>query len=340
MTTPSVSSTPKAERPNFDHAKQLAEANYRLILEDLGLEIDRYGDSKGCCPAHGGDNPRAFSYCSKRHTWLCFTHKCNEKSGAGILGLIKEAKGCTWTQMIAYVEDICGQKIGTLTPEELELRRFINVQKQQTLQKVKYVPRAFPPDVLKNAERDYSYFLGRGVSEKMLVEFDNFVCTNSTKPLANRSCFPLHDDEGEIIGFAGRSLDSAEPKWKFECAKKTTNSVLFNLNRAKDHIRVSGTAIVVEGFLDNIKLWELGYLNTVSSFGVDLHLGQRDLLLKYGAKRLIIAYDPDPAGTEGAERICRKNKLMFDCVDLTPIIPAEPADLSAEQIEEYFGEYR
>lgn len=322
---------------DFDQAKIIAESQHSKILKDLGFETDRYGDAKGPCPVHGGDNGRAFSYCGKRHTWQCFTHKCHNLDGCSILGLIKNTKEYTWSEVMEYIERITGKRIASISESDLERSTFIQTQKRQSGELDDYQPTFYPDTILAKTHKDYTYFINRGCSENVLQAYDNFVAIEPYKPLSNRSCFPIRDDLGQIVGFTGRSLDDREPKWKFIAAKRVTGNTLFGLHKSKTYIQKTGVAILVEGILDYLMLVQHGVLNAVCTFGVELHNGQRDLLLKYGAKKLILAYDPDPAGIGASEKIMKKSKLYFDIVNITGIIPVEPSDMSTEQIEEYFG---
>jgi len=324
--------TQKELLPDFHQAKILAEAYEQIILEDLGLELDRYGDCKGPCPVHCGDNPRAFSYSSKRHTWQCFTKKCHLEYKTSILGLIRGIKDCTWDEVIDYVENITGKKIKEISQADIERKSFI---KQHTPTQEDYKPTIYPESILSSATKDYSYFLGRGFSEEILKEYDNFVCLDKTKALSNRSCFPIRDLYGRIVGFTGRTLVGEEPKWKTIASKYTLQNNLFGLHKAKYHIS-NRTIILVEGPLDHIKLAQYGILHSVSSCGIQLYQEQINALLNVGIQKIKIAYDPDDAGKVATKRIADSLRLMFDIESLSFNLPCDPGEMTQEQIMEHF----
>ena len=71
---------------------------------------------------------------------------------------------------------------------------------------------------------------------------------------------------------------------------------LYPLDRAKAAIRKSGIAVIVEGYTDALMAHQAGFENVVASLGTALTPGQVALLTRYAAKKIVLAYDVDPAG--------------------------------------------
>jgi DNA primase len=71
---------------------------------------------------------------------------------------------------------------------------------------------------------------------------------------------------------------------------------LYPLDRAKASIRKSGIAVIVEGYTDALMAHQAGFDNVVASLGTALTPGQVALLTRYAAKKIVLAYDVDPAG--------------------------------------------
>src|SRR5450756_881209 len=71
---------------------------------------------------------------------------------------------------------------------------------------------------------------------------------------------------------------------------------LYPLDRAKAAIRKSGIAVIVEGYTDALMAHQAGFDNVVASLGTALTPGQIALLTRYAAKKIVLAYDVDPAG--------------------------------------------
>jgi DNA primase len=77
--------------------------------------------------------------------------------------------------------------------------------------------------------------------------------------------------------------------------------VLFNLDRAKEHIRALDYAILVEGQMDCISVFSAGFKNVVASSGTAFTEAQVRLLARY-SKRVVVNFDPDAAGAAATER--------------------------------------
>lgn len=119
-----------------------------------------------------------------------------------------------------------------------------------------------------------------------------------------RLMFPIHNDAGKLIAFAGRAMvDGDEPKYlnspETEVYRKS--HVLYNLHRAKDAIRKQDVAILVEGYMDVIGVTQGGVPEVVASCGTAL-TDQQVKLLKRFSDQIVVNFDPDTAGTNATER--------------------------------------
>jgi DNA primase len=120
----------------------------------------------------------------------------------------------------------------------------------------------------------------------------------------NRLMFPIHSESGKIIAFAGRALAAGEePKYlnSSETPIYRKNQVLYNLHRAREPVRKSDLAILVEGYMDVIGLHAAGVREVVASCGTALTSGQVRTLKRY-SENLVVNFDPDAAGSNAAER--------------------------------------
>jgi len=120
----------------------------------------------------------------------------------------------------------------------------------------------------------------------------------------NRLMIPIHDWKGRPIGFGARALkDGDEPKYlnspQTELFDKS--KTLYGLHIAKNAIRESGQAVIVEGYLDAITAHQAGFANVVASLGTALTEMQFKQLQKL-AKRFILALDADTAGVNAMQR--------------------------------------
>jgi DNA primase len=121
----------------------------------------------------------------------------------------------------------------------------------------------------------------------------------------HRVMVPIRDRQGRVIGFGGRALDGAEPKYlnspETEVFAKGQN--LFALDRAADPIRRADQAVVVEGYFDAISLHAAGITHAVAALGTALSQQQITQLCRCcDSKRLVLNFDADGAGVRAAER--------------------------------------
>ena len=151
------------------------------------------------------------------------------------------------------------------------------------------------------------HLTSEGVSEDILKELKLSAVSQKTGKLFDyfrgRVIFPIIDTRKRVIGFGGRIIGDGEPKYlnSSESAAFHKGSNLFALNLAKEHIQELGYAILVEGYMDVIGLYQYGVCNAVASLGTALTDNQAKLLKKY-TKKVIICYDSDPAGIKAAIR--------------------------------------
>jgi DNA primase len=121
----------------------------------------------------------------------------------------------------------------------------------------------------------------------------------------HRVMVPIRDRQGRVIGFGGRSLDGAEPKYlnSPETEVFAKGKHLFALDRAADPIRRADVAVVVEGYFDAISLHAAGITQAVAALGTALSQQQITQLCRCcDSKRLVLNFDADRAGVRAAER--------------------------------------
>src|SRR5580692_4996835 len=141
---------------------------------------------------------------------------------------------------------------------------------------------------------------------------DDKPTTNDQRPTTiyskfrNRVMFPITNETGRVIAFAGRTLstdDKAGPKYlnSPETAIYSKSRVLFNLDQAKEAIRKLDYAILVEGQMDCISVYAAGFHNVIASSGTAFTEIQVKLLARF-SKKVVVNFDPDTAGAKAAER--------------------------------------
>ena len=119
----------------------------------------------------------------------------------------------------------------------------------------------------------------------------------------NRIMFPLYDLEGNVNGFSGRIyLDKNGNKYvntkETKIFKK--GELLYNYKEAKTLARKEKSIIIVEGFMDVIRLWSIGVKNVVATMGTAVTKFQADLINKM-APNIILMFDGDSAGNKATQ---------------------------------------
>ncbi|MGB7593088.1 MAG: DNA primase, partial [Terriglobia bacterium] len=118
-----------------------------------------------------------------------------------------------------------------------------------------------------------------------------------------RIIFPIANDSGKVVAFAGRALGDEQPKYlnSPETPIYTKGRVLYHLDRAAQAIRKLDYTILVEGYMDCIAVASSGIENVAASCGTSLTESQIRLLARY-SRRVVVNYDPDSAGVAATER--------------------------------------
>ncbi|MGH9353189.1 MAG: DNA primase, partial [Terriglobia bacterium] len=118
-----------------------------------------------------------------------------------------------------------------------------------------------------------------------------------------RITFPIANESGKVVAFAGRSLGDEEPKYlnSPETPIYTKSRILYHLHTAAPEIRKQDGAILVEGYMDSIALASSGVIHVVASCGTSLTVSQIRLLGR-STRRVVVNFDPDSAGIAATER--------------------------------------
>lgn len=119
----------------------------------------------------------------------------------------------------------------------------------------------------------------------------------------NRLLFPIHDLQGNMVAFGGRVLDDSLPKYinSPETDVYHKGKILYGLYQARDAMRHSGDALVVEGYFDVLALHRAGFTNAVATCGTALTEDHARLLKRY-AEKILLIFDEDAAGKQATFR--------------------------------------
>lgn len=152
----------------------------------------------------------------------------------------------------------------------------------------------------------YRYLTGLGIDPGRLLEVGLISKSRDGRyfdKFRNRVMFPIINTKGKVIGFGGRVLDDGTPKYlnspESQIFLKKNN--LYGLNLTRKDINKENCAILVEGYMDVISLYQHGVRNVSASLGTALTENQASLLKRY-TDNIILSYDADEAGQKAALR--------------------------------------
>ncbi len=195
-----------------------------------------------------------------------------------------------------FHEKLLSDKVGAPARRYLAKRGIL----QETIEKYRlgYAPSGWRNLVghfqTRSVDTKLAESLGLIISKKPQGWYDHF---------RNRVIFPITDINRRVIGFGGRALDDAMPKYlnspESPIYKKSQS--IYGIETAGREIRQLDLAVVVEGYFDLLTLHQNGFTNAVAPLGTALTLDQVRILKRY-TRNFVIIFDPDEAGIKAAFR--------------------------------------
>ena len=301
-----------------DDAKERIRARLdlaQLIGEQVVLKPAGRGQLKGLCPFHAEKTP-SFHVHVDRGFFYCFG--CGAKGDA--FDYVMRTRGVGFVEALTMLGERTGVEVEP--PSAKQGRR-------RDLQEVNAVALAFFRAQLERGPA-LAYLEGRGLERESIDRWELGYAPDSWDALLrhaltkgvrdddllaagllsenergrrydrfrDRVVFPIRDGLGRLLGFAGRVLGDALPKYlntpETELFKKS--ELLYGLDRARTAIRESGEVVVVEGYMDVIALHQEGFANAVAALGATLTSEQGESLARLDVQRVLLAFDADEAG--------------------------------------------
>lgn len=285
-----------------------------LISEYIPL-VQKGKNYFGVCPFHNDTNP-SMSVSREKQIYKCFS--CGASGNA--FNFIMDYDHIDFKEAIR----VLGEKVGvevkgiTVAPKITKYDRFYDVYDLAN----KYYQNNLNSKAGINAKK---YLETRHIDEELIKEFgiglalDNHnalttilsnkdysikeleqigLSSNNHDTYINRIMFPLHDISGHVVGFSGRIYDDSNLN-KYLNTKETIifkkGECLYNYHIARDHARKLKYVIVVEGFMDAIRLSQIGYKNVIAIMGTAMTSEQMQLVKKLSTN-VYLSLDGDGPG--------------------------------------------
>lgn len=300
----------------------------------------------GLCPFHNEKTP-SFSVHPGRQTFHCFG--CGE--GGNVITFLMKYENYSFQEALKVLADRAGIKLPEANYSEQAKARA--KQREILLNINKDTATYYYRLLRKPAGRTgLAYFEKRGLSPETMQQFGLGYADGSRNDLIgflknrgyddenillsgvaaydekrglhdkfwNRVIFPIMDVTNRVIGFGGRVMGDAKPKYlnspETPVFDKSRN--LYGLNIAKKNR--CGYFILCEGYMDVIAMHQAGFSQAVASLGTSFTEGQATVLKRY-VKQVLLSYDSDNAGVTAALRnigILKQAGITAKVVDLRP----------------------
>ena len=311
------------------------------------VRLQKKGSSYfGLCPFHNEKSP-SFSVSPGKQMYYCFG--CG--AGGNVFTFIMEYENFAFIEAVKYLAERAGVKLpeGEYSKEQraaadlktvlLEVNKkaasyyYYQLKQESGRQAYEYLKnRELSDETIKSFGLGYSskysdslyrYLKGKGYSDAILKESGLFSADERYgmhDKFWNRVMFPIMDVNNRVIGFGGRVMGDAKPKYlnspETKIFDKSRN--LYGLNIARKSRK--NYLIVCEGYMDVISMHQAGFTNAVASLGTALTSGHASLMSRY-TKEVLLTYDSDEAGQKAALRgipILREAGIKPRVVNLAP----------------------
>ena len=318
-----------AEAGSFaERVKQQADI-VRVIGEYVRLKKSG-ANFTGLCPFHQEKSP-SFAVHPVKQIYHCFG--CG--AGGDVFKFVMEMDKSTFPEAIRTVAEKCGIAIPKPRERSPEERRE-NQQRSALVEMHREAAAFFARCLHESPEGKVAmaYLDDRGLDREMMKRFGlgfapsagdaalRFLKQKYPEKLLDvsglisrdqggraydrfrrRIMFPISNEAGKVIAFGGRAMGDDMPKYMNspETPIYSKSNVLYHLDRAKEALRQSDFAVLVEGYMDAIAVARAGISNVVASCGTSLAEPQIKLLGRF-TRRIIVNYDPDTAGQVATER--------------------------------------
>lgn len=282
---------------------------------------------KARCPFHKEKTP-SFMVSPDRQSWHCFG-SCSE--GGDIIKFLMKYENLEFYDALK----ILAEKAGV----EIQASGNRDFQANAALYKVMEATKDFYKINLTRSDLIKLYLGERGLKDETIQEFELGLAPDGSDVLTrhllklghriadiekaglalktergtywdrfrSRVMFPIYNHVGKVVAFTGRVLPSNDNPnvGKYVNSPETPvfqkSKILYGFHKTKNDIREAKTAVIVEGQMDFLMMWQDGVKNVVASSGTALTPDHLTALRRL-ADELVLSFDADEAGQLAAER--------------------------------------
>lgn len=296
---------------DFKEIKQRVSMEATLGHYNVRLRRVNQHSLRGRCPlpTHSSDQSKeSFIVQTEKNIWACQSTSCvagrKGRKGGNVLDFVSIMANCSIRDAALTLRDVflaAPSPASPTTKKEDEAKKdFPPATHSENAGDEFNKPLTF---ALKEIDHVHPYLRQRGITEETAKVFGvgYFAGRGS---MSGRVVVPIQNERGELIAYAGRSIDATEPKYKLPAGFKKS-AELFNLQRVIALPESSrGRVIVCEGFFDCMKVHQAGLHAVVGLMGSTLSDAQEKVLHQFA--HVILFLDGDEAGREAARGIAAR----------------------------------
>ena len=288
----------------------------------------------GVCPFHDDNNP-SMSVSQSKQMYRCFS--CG--ASGSVFHFIRDYENISFQEAVKKVAEMGGIKVDIRNDKKVK----DNIEYHEIYElSLKYYMNNLNS---KSGKEAREYLNNRNIDDTTIKEFQIGLSLNKRNSLSNllikkfkekdildsalvgkndygmydffqeRIMFPLYDLNGKVVAYSGR-IYNKEDSAKYFNTRETEvfkkGELLYNYHRARNIARMKNKIIIVEGFMDVIRMHTIGVKNVIAMMGTAV-TDMQARLIKRMAKEVILCFDGDSAGSK-ATKSCIDELSKIDVI--------------------------
>jgi DNA primase len=330
---------------SFDEIKKTV--TLQMAIERYGIPLRRVNANtlRGKCPlpSHGSETSKeSFTATLTKGVggaWACQSQSCIKsrgRVGGNVLDFVAAMERCSVRDaaiklQMWFLVPAAGNGSGSVGKEP-GAKSFAGKEPEHDLVSKKESNGGGESDSnkpltfnLQNIDHAHPYLKERGVSIETAQKFGVGFFPGKGS-MHDRIVIPIHNSKGELVAYAGRTIDGSEPRYKFPAGFHKSLE-LFNVHRVREDVSV----VLVEGFFDCMKVIQAGF-PCVALMGSTMSNAQEEIIREHFA-HVVVMLDGDEAGRGASETtVDRLRRIIYQVDVVTLSDGVQPDQLSIDEL--------
>lgn len=313
------------------------------IVDVIGsyITLEKKGKNYfGLCPFHDDHSP-SMSVSDDKKIYTCFV--CGNTGN--VFQFVQNYENVSFLEAVKIVAEKNGIDVNVDLKTNTKYDKFYNaydlavkyyqnnIKTSEGKKALEYLhKRGLNDDLIKEFDIGYAnktndtlskLLINKGYTEKELIDIGISNKGNTIYDLfRDRIIFPIHDSRGHVVAFSGRIYENVDAA-KYVNTKETVifkkGEILFNYHRAINEAKKKKKLILVEGYMDAIRVYAEGIKNVCATMGTALTNDHVKLLKKLNVE-IVLCFDNDSAGekaTLAAGDVLEKENVNISALRLS-----------------------